>query len=214
MGFLASLVRALVSCLSPSQPQKPSDHELSQQHGYVPPVVTQPPVQHVPPSHHTTPQGQVPQAPQHHERPHERPHEKPHERPHEGHHAQSPPRKHSPGPRIDPNQVNQHNPHYTSLRARANEEGDKMASCFEQSHEAYQRGDGAAAKELSNEGKAHQREMERLNKEASDWIFIENNKDSNPGEVDLHGLYVKEAISYTDRSIQEAKARGDSEITS
>ena len=47
-----------------------------------------------------------------------------------------------------------------------------MASCFERSHEAYQSGDGALAKELSNEGKSHQREMERLNKEASEWIFI------------------------------------------
>ena len=112
-----------------------------------------------------------------------------------------------------------------------------MASCFERSHEAYQSGDGALAKELSNEGKSHQREMERLNKEASEWIFIgmvlcvflflfrelkvlglmifslvENNKDSQPGEIDLHGLYVKEAITYTDRSIQEARSRGDSEI--
>ena len=28
----------------------------------------------------------------------------------------------------------------------------------------------------------------------------------------MHGLYVKEAITYTDRSIQEARGRGDSEI--
>jgi hypothetical protein len=28
----------------------------------------------------------------------------------------------------------------------------------------------------------------------------------------LHGLYVKEAISFTDRSIEEARRRGDSEI--
>ena len=42
--------------------------------------------------------------------------------------------------------------------------------------------------------------------------FVENNKDSQPGEIDLHGLYVKEAITYTDRSIQEARSRGDSEI--
>jgi DNA-nicking Smr family endonuclease len=28
----------------------------------------------------------------------------------------------------------------------------------------------------------------------------------------LHGLYVKEAVSYTDRAIMDAKARGDSEI--
>jgi hypothetical protein len=46
-----------------------------------------------------------------------------------------------------------------------------MARAFEQSHAAYARKDGAAAKELSNEGKAHQREMERLNAEASEWIF-------------------------------------------
>jgi len=33
-----------------------------------------------------------------------------------------------------------------------------------------------------------------------------------PGEVDLHGLYVKESIAYTDQSIAEARARGDKEI--
>ena len=37
-------------------------------------------------------------------------------------------------------------------------------------------------------------------------------QDSKPGEVDLHGLYVKEAIDYTDRSIAEARARGDKEL--
>lgn len=47
-----------------------------------------------------------------------------------------------------------------------------MVSCFERSHAAYEARDGALAKELSNEGKAHQHEMERLNAEASEWIFI------------------------------------------
>ncbi len=37
-------------------------------------------------------------------------------------------------------------------------------------------------------------------------------QDSQPGEVDLHGLYIKEAIRYTDKSIQEAQARGDTKI--
>jgi hypothetical protein len=46
-----------------------------------------------------------------------------------------------------------------------------MARAFEEGHAAYARKDGAAAKELSNEGKAHQKEMERLNAEASAWIF-------------------------------------------
>jgi len=58
-----------------------------------------------------------------------------------------------------------------SKRAQANEEGDKMAKCFQASHEAYASGDGAGAKQLSNEGKEHQRNMESLNREASDWIF-------------------------------------------
>ncbi|KIK97749.1 hypothetical protein PAXRUDRAFT_135679, partial [Paxillus rubicundulus Ve08.2h10] len=112
----------------------------------------------------------------------------------------------------DQNQVNQHNEHYTALRAKANEEGDLMGRSFQGSHEAYSRGEGARAKELSEKGKQHERVMESLNAEASAWIFRENNLDSKPGEIDLHGLYVKEAIFYTDRAIQEAQQRGDSEI--
>jgi hypothetical protein len=46
-----------------------------------------------------------------------------------------------------------------------------MARAFEESHAAYAHKDGAGAKELSNEGKVHQKEMDRLNAEASAWIF-------------------------------------------
>ncbi|KZS98198.1 DUF1771-domain-containing protein, partial [Sistotremastrum niveocremeum HHB9708] len=101
---------------------------------------------------------------------------------------------------------------YRSLRDRAREEGDAMRRCFDQSHQAYENGDGARAHELSEEGHRHQREMERLDQEANDWIFRENNTDSKPGEIDLHGLYVKEAIARTDQAIQEAQARGDTTI--
>ncbi|KAL7281248.1 hypothetical protein ACG7TL_004556 [Trametes sanguinea] len=140
-----------------------------------------------------------------------------HPHPHPQSHGPSPPpssppsRPWSPG-RPDPNQVNQHNEYYVGLRARANAAGDEMARCFDEAHRAYESGDGARAKELSNKGKAAQQEMERLNEQAAEWIFRENNTDSGPGEVDLHGLYVKEAIRFTDKSIQEARARGDSKI--
>ncbi|KAK0435969.1 hypothetical protein EV421DRAFT_1833461 [Armillaria borealis] len=50
--------------------------------------------------------------------------------------------------------------------------------------------------------------MEQLNKEASNWIYLGH----KPGEIDLHGLYVREAIAYTDAALEEAKRRGDSEI--
>ena len=46
------------------------------------------------------------------------------------------------------------------------------------------------------------------------WLrsYPENNADSQPGEIDLHGLFVKEAIEYTDQAILAAQSRGDSEI--
>ncbi len=67
--------------------------------------------------------------------------------------------------------MNQHNEHYVGLRARANAAGDAMARNFDEAHKAYEGGDGARAKELSNAGKAAQKEMERLNEEAAAWIF-------------------------------------------
>ncbi|KAI4528627.1 DUF1771-domain-containing protein [Schizophyllum commune Loenen D] len=112
----------------------------------------------------------------------------------------------------DPNLVNQSDPYYLDLRARANKEGDAMARAFDESHAAYTSGNGARAKELSNEGKAHQRQMEEFNKKAADWIFVGAWLDSKPGEVDLHGLYVKEAVERTEVAIEDAKRRGDREI--
>jgi hypothetical protein len=107
-----------------------------------------------------------------------------------------------------------------------------MARAFDASHRAYEAREGARAKELSNEGHVHKSEMERLNHEASEWILIlffqsfrlwhpmlnastepaENNLDSQPGEVDLHGLFVKEAIEFTDKMIVRARQRGDTEV--
>lgn len=37
-------------------------------------------------------------------------------------------------------------------------------------------------------------------------------QDSKPGEIDLHGLYVKEAIAHTDNAIEQAKRKGDTEV--
>ncbi|EJD52517.1 DUF1771-domain-containing protein [Auricularia subglabra TFB-10046 SS5] len=174
------------------------------------------------------PEHQQPHRPPQHEAPapHRPPHEhrppRPHEEPHRPHHEPSPPPTH-PGPPahqphhksrkgVNENLENQRNPYYTDLRDRANAAGDAMARAFRESQEAYQAGDGARAKALSDEGKARRAEMDALNLEASDWIFKENNTDSEPGEIDLHGLYVKEAIRYADLSIQDARQRGDPEI--
>ncbi|KAI0268665.1 hypothetical protein BC834DRAFT_866660 [Gloeopeniophorella convolvens] len=217
------------------QVQQPAAHPPPTQQQYPPqPQQWQPPAQQAPqtqPAWHQQQQQHVPPHPhkphhghghgqggQHHEQVPAAPQPIPApSSPPQGQWASAPsPPSHAPSPRphghVDQNLVNQQNEHYVSLRARANQEGDAMARAFEQSHAAYARGDGAGAKELSNEGRAHQREMQRLNEEASAWIFRENNLDSKPGEIDLHGLYVKEAIAHTDRSIVEARSRGDREI--
>ncbi|KAF8325154.1 uncharacterized protein EI90DRAFT_3073118 [Cantharellus anzutake] len=121
---------------------------------------------------------------------------------------QTSPHPHKYQHRIDANQQNQSNPHYLELRSRARAEGDKMAHCFDQSHRAYEEGDHVRAKELSNEGESHKTQMVRLNKEAEDWIFYQNNTDSAPDEIDLHGLYVHEAVERTEQAIQRARTEG------
>ncbi|KAH8107863.1 hypothetical protein BXZ70DRAFT_913025 [Cristinia sonorae] len=186
MGFFGSLFNGLINIICGGPPSSPIPTPHARPDEYTPPTVP-----HKPPTQARPPQSYPPTS--------ERP-------PH------SPPAGRKPFQRVDQNQVNQNNEHYVSLRKRANDAGDQMAQCFERSHQAYANGNGALAKELSNEGKRHQQEMDKLNKEASEWIFVENNKDSNPNEVDLHGLYVKEAITYTDRAIQDARQRGESEI--
>lgn len=108
---------------------------------------------------------------------------------------------------FDDNNVNAQNPQYKDLRNRARSEGDKMAHCFRASKTAYQRGDGAQAKQLSDEGHFHQHQMEQLNAQAVQWIYAANNADSPPGTIDVHGLYVKEALAKVDEVIRQAQAQ-------
>lgn len=105
-----------------------------------------------------------------------------------------------------------------------------QAKAFSASKQAYTAGDGASAHDLSVQGKEHQRNKDRYNDQAAAWIFngasscpllprrssssrgtsadrvdprppAENNKVQPPGSIDLHGLYVQEAIEYTERAI-------------
>ncbi|KAI0035896.1 hypothetical protein K488DRAFT_68093 [Vararia minispora EC-137] len=110
------------------------------------------------------------------------------------------------------NKRSQLHPHYVDLRDLARSKGEEMVRAFAASQQAYTSGKRALAKELSKKGHFHKSEMERLNLEASEWAFHNCNAGNPPGEVDLHGLHVKEAIEYTDRAIQEARQRGEGEI--
>lgn len=62
-------------------------------------------------------------------------------------------------------------PHYTRLRERAWHEGNEATRCSQESRKAYAFRDKVRAKKLSEEKKAHEAERDRLNAEASAWIY-------------------------------------------
>ncbi|POR36077.1 Smr domain-containing protein C11H11.03c [Tolypocladium paradoxum] len=103
---------------------------------------------------------------------------------------------------------------YDRLRDMARAEADKRNSCFDRSRNAYKSGDGALAKELSNQGKQHDQRMDDYNRQASEYIFRENNA---PGKVDadaidLHGQFVEEAERILEQRIRADQARDQTHL--
>ncbi|KAK2751558.1 hypothetical protein FQN55_000279 [Onygenales sp. PD_40] len=103
---------------------------------------------------------------------------------------------------------------YDRLREAARHEAAQRGSCFDRSRHAYESGDGQLAKELSEQGKAHGRKMEEYNKQASEFIFRENNADGRvPSDtIDLHGQFVEEAEDILEERIKYARQHGQTHL--
>jgi len=103
---------------------------------------------------------------------------------------------------------------YDRLRDLAREEASKRSSCFDRAHNAYERGDGGAAHQLSEEGKRHAAKMDQYNKQASDYIFRENNAPGRVGAdtIDLHGQFVEEAEDILEQRIRYAQSHGQTHL--
>ncbi|CAK7903380.1 hypothetical protein CAAN1_07S07162 [[Candida] anglica] len=82
---------------------------------------------------------------------------------------------------------------YKRLRAKADECYQKRSSLSQQSQAAFKSGDKSRAHDLSEESKKFLSQAEGYNRQAAEYVFRENNADSAGDEIDLHGLYVKEA---------------------
>lgn len=82
-------------------------------------------------------------------------------------------------------------------RELATKYNSKRLECAQQSRAAYQRGDGRTAKQYSNSKQRYQRLMEAENKIAAKAIFKFHNAPGKIAEhfIDLHGLFVEEAIN-------------------
>ncbi|XP_014562397.1 hypothetical protein COCVIDRAFT_32851 [Bipolaris victoriae FI3] len=103
---------------------------------------------------------------------------------------------------------------YDRLRDLARQEAAKRSSCFDRAHQAYESGDGAAAHELSQEGKKHAEKMEQYNRQARDFIFRENNAEGrvDSDTIDLHGLFVEEAEDVLEERIKVARQQGQTHL--
>ncbi|KAF2669934.1 smr domain-containing protein [Microthyrium microscopicum] len=96
---------------------------------------------------------------------------------------------------------------YDRLRGAAREKIGERQSLSAQSQNAYKRGDGAAAHDLSQRAKRVAEEADNFNKQASDYIFRANNAHAKSDEIDLHGQYVEEAEDLVRKRIETEKSR-------
>ena len=67
---------------------------------------------------------------------------------------------------------------------------------------------------MSEQSKAHGRKMDEYNKQASQFIFRENNSGGRVASdtIDLHGQFVEEAEEILEERIKYAKAHGQTHL--
>lgn len=103
-------------------------------------------------------------------------------------------------------------PEYQRLRSAANDAMNSRKRLAEESQRAYKSGDKAKAHELSEKAKKKLAEADDLNMQAAEYVFVQNNADSSSNEIDLHGLYVKEAMWILKKRMVHAAEHGETEL--
>ncbi|KAF9812539.1 hypothetical protein IEO21_06129 [Rhodonia placenta] len=99
-----------------------------------------------------------------------------------------------------------------ALRDLARESGD-LQRVYARRSRACARRDRGLAREFTKAAKAHARKVKRYNARAAKWVYAENNKRRRSNTVDLHGLYVAEALEYAQRAIGAARESGQAKLS-
>lgn len=94
---------------------------------------------------------------------------------------------------------------YDEFRARSKVYTEMRNQSMQLSRQAFQKGDKKKAKILSNEGKEFKKLMDKENRIASNKIFDLHNSKKTIDEIDLHGLFVAEAIERLNQRVKLAK---------
>jgi Domain of unknown function (DUF1771)/Smr domain len=87
---------------------------------------------------------------------------------------------------------------------------DEAGKCSAQSQAAYQRGDGALAKQLSEKAKDFRKQAAGCEAKKSEFVFQQNNQSTlvKDDEIDLHGQRVDEIIPILDQELKERCEEG------
>lgn len=101
---------------------------------------------------------------------------------------------------------------YHRLRDLAEQAYGRRQKLSHQSQAAYRSGEKAKAHELSEESKQELVRAEDYNLQAAEYVFRQNNADSASDEIDLHGLYVKEAQWILKKRIYATIQQGESRL--
>lgn len=102
------------------------------------------------------------------------------------------------------------NPQYVSkgaqkLRDEANDWYKKKAEFGKAAHTAYENKEGAKAHEFKEKKEEAERMMEKKNQQAAEMIFKQRNQGKGDLYMDLHGLFVQEAVDFTEKRLQKVR---------
>jgi len=99
------------------------------------------------------------------------------------------------------------------LREQARRSGNEMSEAYSRAKVAQKKGLRGAAQEHRQRADARKSEMEELNKRAAKIFFREKNKNRKEGGmIDLHYLFVAEAIGFAKEELRSASSRGDAAV--
>ncbi|USW47359.1 Putative Smr domain-containing protein [Septoria linicola] len=103
---------------------------------------------------------------------------------------------------------------YDRLRDLARKEQGQHQHYAAEARQAYERGDGGRAHDMSSQSKAHAAKADEFNRQASEFIFRENNAVGKvPGDtIDLHGQFVEEAEEILEQRIRYAQQTGQTHL--
>ncbi|KAF7197241.1 Smr domain-containing protein C11H11.03c [Pseudocercospora fuligena] len=103
---------------------------------------------------------------------------------------------------------------YDRLRDLARKEQGQHQHYAAEARQAYERGDGAGAHDASQKSKEHAAKADQYNKQASEFIFRENNAVGkvDGDTIDLHGQFVEEAEEILEQRIRYAQQTGQAHL--